>query len=120
MMRSAEQSPQMDVDRLSFTQSVCVLGTALTLSLPLQGVPKEQWQPRLLQDLRQDDSLLPEKRRREELSARHQSHPDPLCTSSKPRMCLLCFLIRAKPGKIFSVPFMAVTFFTRFFFFEWH
>jgi hypothetical protein len=63
MMRSAEQSPQMDVDRLSFTQSVCVLGTALTLSLPLQGVPKEQWQPRLLQDLRQDDSLLPEKRR---------------------------------------------------------
>src|SRR5213080_810022 len=32
MMRSAQQSPAMDVDRLSFTQAICVLGTALTLS----------------------------------------------------------------------------------------
>lgn len=63
MMRSAEQSPQRDVDRLSLTQAVCVLGTALTLSLPLQETPKEQWLPRVLQDLRHHDSLLPEKRR---------------------------------------------------------
>jgi len=63
MMRSAEQSPELDVDRLSFMQAVCVVGTALTLSSPLQGTPKEQWQPRVLQDLRQNDSLLPEKRR---------------------------------------------------------
>ena len=63
MMRSAQQSPAMDVDQLSFTQAVCVLGTALTLSLPLQWTPKEQWQPRVLQDLRQSDSLLPTKRR---------------------------------------------------------
>jgi hypothetical protein len=63
MMRSAQQPPEMDVDRLSFTQAVCVLGTALTLSVPLQCTPKEQWQPRVLQDLRQSDSLLPTKRR---------------------------------------------------------
>ncbi len=63
MMRSAQQSPAMDVDRLSFTQAVCVLGTALTLSVPLQWTPKEQWQPRVLQDLRQSDSLLPAQRR---------------------------------------------------------
>ncbi len=63
MMRSAQQSPAMDVDRLSFTQAVCVLGTALTLSVPLQWTPTEQWQPRVLQDLRQSDSLLPAQRR---------------------------------------------------------
>jgi hypothetical protein len=63
MMRSAEQAPALDVDRLSFTQAVCVLGTALTLSVPLQGTPKEQWKPRVLQDLRQSDCLLPAKRR---------------------------------------------------------
>lgn len=63
MMRSAQQQPELDVDRLSFTQAVCVVGTALTLSTPLQGSPKEQWQPRVLQDLRQSDSLLPPKRR---------------------------------------------------------
>ena len=63
MMHSAQQSPQMDVDRLSFTQAVCVLGTALTLSVPLQCTPKEQWQPRVLQDLRQSDCLLPATRR---------------------------------------------------------
>jgi hypothetical protein len=63
MMQSAQQSPQMDVDRLSFTQAVCVLGTALTLSVPLQGTPKQQWKPRVLQDLRQSDCLLPAKRR---------------------------------------------------------
>ena len=63
MMRSAEQSPAMDVDRLSFTQAVCVVGTALTLSLSLQWASKEQWQPRVLQDLRQSDGLLPAKRR---------------------------------------------------------
>ncbi len=63
MMRSAQQSPAMDVDRLSFTQAICVLGTALTLSQPLQCTPNEQWQPRVLHDLRQSDSLLPSKRR---------------------------------------------------------
>ena len=63
MMHSAQQSPQMDVDRLSFTQAVCVLGTALTLSVPLQSAPKEQWKPRLLLDLRQSDCLLPATRR---------------------------------------------------------
>jgi len=63
MMHSAQQHPEIDVDRLSFTQAVCVLGTALTLSLPLQWTPKEQWQPRVLQDLRQSDCLLPAKRR---------------------------------------------------------
>ena len=62
MMRSAQQQPGLDVDRLSFTQAVCVLGTALTLSVPLQWAPKEQWKPRLLLDLRQSDGLLPEKR----------------------------------------------------------
>ena len=34
MMHSAQQQPALDVDRLSFTQAVCVLGTALTLSVP--------------------------------------------------------------------------------------
>ena len=63
MMRSAEQAPQLDVDRLSFTQAVCVVSTALTLSRPLHETPKEQWQPAVLQDLRQSDSLLPEQRR---------------------------------------------------------
>jgi hypothetical protein len=63
MMRSAQQDPELDVDRLSFTQAVSVLGTALTLSVPLQGSPTEQWQPRVLQDLRQNDCLLPAKRR---------------------------------------------------------
>src|SRR6266571_5170989 len=63
MMQSAQQSPEMDVDRLSFTQAICVLGTALTLSVPLQWTPKQQWQPRVVQDLRQSDSLLPAKRR---------------------------------------------------------
>lgn len=63
MMHSAQQDPEIDVDRLSFTQAVCVLGTALTLSVPLQGIPKEQWQPRVLQDLRQRDCLLPAQRR---------------------------------------------------------
>src|SRR5207244_5647798 len=46
MMRSAQQSPAMDVDQLSFTQDVCVLGTALTLSVPLQLTPMELVQPR--------------------------------------------------------------------------
>jgi len=63
MMRSAQQDPAIDVDRLSFTQAVCVVGTALTLSAPLQWTPKEQWKPRVLQDLRQRDCLLPAKRR---------------------------------------------------------
>ena len=63
MMHSAQQEPELDVDRLSFAQAVCVLGTALTLSLPLQLTPKEQWKPRVLQDLRQSDRLLPAKRR---------------------------------------------------------
>jgi Transposase DDE domain len=63
MMHSAQQHPELDVDRLSFTQAVCVLGTALTLSVPLQGTPKEQWKPRVLQDLRQSDCLLPAQRR---------------------------------------------------------
>jgi len=63
MMRSAQHSPAIDVDRLSFTQAVCVLGTALTLSVPLQSTPKAQWQPRVVQDLRQSDCLLPAKRR---------------------------------------------------------
>jgi len=63
MMQSAQQEPELDVDRLSFTQAVCVLGTALTLSVPLQWTPKEQWKPRVLQDLRQSDCLLPAKRR---------------------------------------------------------
>jgi hypothetical protein len=63
MMHSAQQDPELDVDRLSLTQAVCVLGTALTLSVPLQGSPKEQWQPRVLQDLRQSDCLLPTQRR---------------------------------------------------------
>ncbi len=63
MMHSAQQEPELDVDRLSFTQAVCVLGTALTLSVPLQGTPKEQWKPRVLQDLRQRDCLLPRQRR---------------------------------------------------------
>jgi hypothetical protein len=62
MMHSAQQQPGLDVDRLSFTQAVCVLGTALTLSVPLQSAPKEQWKPRLLLDLRQSDCLLPETR----------------------------------------------------------
>ena len=62
MMQSAQQQPGLDVDRLSFTQAVCVLGTALTLSVPLQSAPKEQWKPRLLLDLRQSDCLLPETR----------------------------------------------------------
>jgi hypothetical protein len=63
MMHSAQQEPELDVDRLSFTQAVCVLGTALTLSVPLQWTPKEQWKPRVLQDLRQRDCLLPQQRR---------------------------------------------------------
>jgi hypothetical protein len=63
MMHSAQQEPELDVDRLSFTQAVCVLGTALTLSVPLQGTARGQWQPRILHDLRQRDSLLPAKRR---------------------------------------------------------
>lgn len=63
MMHSAQQDPEIDVDRLSFTQAVCVLGTALTLSVPLQATPTEQWQPRVLQDLRQRDCLLPAQRR---------------------------------------------------------
>ena len=63
MMRSAQQHPQLDVDRLSFTQAVCVVGTALILSTPLQGSPKEQWLPGVLQDLRQSDCLLPQQRR---------------------------------------------------------
>jgi hypothetical protein len=63
MMRSAQQEPSIDVDRLSFTQAISVLETALTLSQPLQSLPKEQWLPRVLHDLRQSDSLLPEKRR---------------------------------------------------------
>jgi hypothetical protein len=63
MMHSAQQHPELDVDRLSFTQAVCILGTALTLSVPLQWTPKEQWKPRVVQDLRQSDCLLPAKRR---------------------------------------------------------
>jgi hypothetical protein len=63
MLHSAQQQPQLDVDRLSFTQAVCVLGTALTLSLSLQSIPTEQWKPRVLQDLRQGDCLLPATRR---------------------------------------------------------
>ena len=63
MMRSAQHHPEIDVDRLSFTQAVCVLGTALTLSVLLQGTPRQQWQPRVLQDLRQRDCLLPAQRR---------------------------------------------------------
>src|SRR5260370_637702 len=35
MMHSAQQQPGLDVDRLSFTQAVCILGTALILSRPL-------------------------------------------------------------------------------------
>jgi hypothetical protein len=62
MMQSALQQPGLDVDRLSFTHAVCVLGTALVLSVPLLSVPKEQWKPRVLQDLRQGDCLLPETR----------------------------------------------------------
>ena len=59
MMRSACQQPALDVDRLSFTHAICVLGTALTLSVALQEAPAERWKPRLLLDLRQRDGLLP-------------------------------------------------------------
>jgi hypothetical protein len=62
MMRSAQQEPALDVDRLSFTQAVCVLGTALILSGPLLWTPKEQWVPQVLLDLRQSDCLLPQTR----------------------------------------------------------
>jgi transposase IS4-like protein/DDE family transposase len=58
MMQSASQGEVLDVDRLSFTQALCVLGTALTLSTPLLEVPTEQWKPRVLEDLRQKDRLL--------------------------------------------------------------
>jgi len=63
MMQSASQGEVLDVDRLSFTQALCVLGTALTLSVPLEQVPTEQWKPRVLEDLRQKDRLLPPMRR---------------------------------------------------------
>jgi hypothetical protein len=64
MMRSADQTPPCDVDRLSFTHCLCVLGTALTLSAALAQAPDALWLPRLLQDLRQPDRLLPARRLR--------------------------------------------------------
>jgi len=63
MMQSARSSERLDVDRLSFTQALCVLGTALILSEPLARVESECWKPRVLQDLRQKDRLLPPVRR---------------------------------------------------------
>ncbi len=64
MMQSACEPEPLDVDRLSFTQALCVLGTALTLSEPLSKEPKERWKPRLLQDLRQPESRLAPRRLR--------------------------------------------------------
>ncbi|HTK08634.1 MAG TPA: IS4 family transposase [Ktedonobacteraceae bacterium] len=64
MMRSASQFPACDVDRLSFTHAICLLGTALTLSAALAQTPTSRWVPRLEQDLRQTDSLLPARRLR--------------------------------------------------------
>jgi hypothetical protein len=63
MMQAAGEPAELDVDRLSFTQALSVLGTALTLSEPLQWIPKEQWKSRVVHDLRQGDRLLPAKRR---------------------------------------------------------
>jgi hypothetical protein len=47
MMQAARESAELDVDRLSFTQALSVLGTALTLSEPLQWIPPVlAWPPR--------------------------------------------------------------------------
>jgi len=62
MMRSACQQEGLDVDHLSFTQALCIMGTALTLSQSLDQTPKDRWLPRFLQDLRHPDSLLPPRR----------------------------------------------------------
>lgn len=64
MMRSASQQPGCDVDQLSFTHALCVLGTALTLSAALAQTPASHWVPRLEQDLRQTNCLLPARRLR--------------------------------------------------------
>lgn len=56
MMRSANQAG-LDVDRLSLTQAITVLSTALTLSGPLQWAEASQWDQILLCDLRQHDTV---------------------------------------------------------------
>jgi Insertion element 4 transposase N-terminal len=63
MMQAAQLEPILDVDRLSFTQALSVLGTGLTLSEPLQQVPTERWKPRLLQSLREPGDIRPPERR---------------------------------------------------------
>ena len=63
MMRSASQVPGLDVDRLSFTQAISVLGTALTLGQPLACLTSTDWIEGMLQDLRLPASLLPPQRR---------------------------------------------------------
>jgi hypothetical protein len=119
MMQSAQQHPAIDVDRLSFTQAVCVLGTALTLSVPLQWTPTEQWKPPVLQDLRQSDCLLPAKRRLRSYPRVIKSASTAF-SSSKTRMCLFSFQTRPKPGKILSAHFIPVRLVKRFSLFEWH
>ncbi|MDQ2903266.1 MAG: IS4 family transposase [Chloroflexota bacterium] len=61
MMRAAVRAG-LDVDALSFTQAVSVLGTGLTLSHCLHETPRARWLPRLLQDLTQPDALLASRR----------------------------------------------------------
>lgn len=63
MIQSARQAEPLDVDRLSFTQALAVLGTALTLSQPLAQAASTWWKGRLLDELRQPDRLLPPLRR---------------------------------------------------------
>jgi len=63
MMRATAEDPDpLDVDRLSFTQALTVIGTALTLSGPLAEGPTERWKTRLLADLRHQQPLLPPRR----------------------------------------------------------
>jgi hypothetical protein len=61
MMRSARLEDR-DVDQLSFTHALCVLGIALTLSQSLHDTQSQRWLPRILHDLRQPDCLLPPRR----------------------------------------------------------
>ena len=59
--RTAE--PALDVDRLSFTHAIEVLGTAFTLSTVLASSAQERWRVSVWEDLREPSYLLLEHRR---------------------------------------------------------
>ena len=55
--------PALDVDRLSFTHAIEVLGTALTLSTMLCDGAVDQWRVSVWEDLREPSHLLLQQRR---------------------------------------------------------